>query len=459
MSRSSLIAIGLAVVAVPIIALQYSENSKLKEESKELKGSKGIGVGSTRNGAGSRGRGESSEGGGKEVLPGSVAFQSGSLEGILSNTDPLARARELIAFAEGLRAEDIALALAELRESVADFGPDEQILAHLLLTRWTQEDPDAALASLKDGNPKRDYRSAISIAGALAAYDPERAAAWLADKENTLVQHHWMSQSLAATVAKTWMAQDPDAALAWARTLPKEQRAGAYGGLIGTLAANDPKQASELALSLEAGDARRHALGEIAEVWARKAPVEAAAWAQSLEGEDRHRVTRETVEIWAREDAVEAAKFLDGTAEDERGRYLTSVAGSWAREDAPEAAAWVATQPEGDGKNSAMGHVMWTWTRGDPESAGIWIGTQPDGAARDQGIAGLAKAANEFDPQSALDWAITIGNDRMREDSVNHGLRQWHRQNPTAAQEWAQANQVEIPKEDDRPRNSDRAGK
>ena len=422
---------------------QLAENRKLQEEAASLRET-AIAKGRERTSIGSTGRDDVDRTGGSE-RKGVSALQIGELARLLDEDDPVVRARLLVDFAEGLRVEDLEAALKELRELGGDGGPDQRLLAHLLLVRWARANPKAALASLQAGVTKKNYEDSFSILGGIAAEDPKRAAAWLSDPANKPVQYSWLAQRLAATVARQWMEQDLEAALAWAVTLPKQQQAGAYAAMAGKLASSDPQRAAELALSLKTGDARRIALGEVAEVWASRSPAEAAEWAQGLDADVRERVTRRTLEAWSESEPRAAAKFVDATAAEERQGYLTTVAGRWSQTDAAEAASWVAQQPDGPGRTDAMGHVMWNWTNQDPEAAGTWIGGQPDGPARDQGIAGLAKAAFDFDPEAALNWAIAIGNDEMRERSVNHGLRQWRQSNAAAADAWAKENQLEVP--------------
>ena len=137
------------------------------------------------------------------------------------------------------------------------------------------------------------------ILASLASLDPKRAAEWLAAPDNELVHFPWMGHILAGTVAKEWVRQDPDAALAWAATVPDNQRLGAYTGVLGTLATTDPERASTLATELEPGGARNHIIGEIAKTWVRNDPDAALAWAGSLEGDERGRAVGEALGAWA----------------------------------------------------------------------------------------------------------------------------------------------------------------
>ncbi len=447
MPKSFIAPLSVAVlVALPVILLQRTENTKLKEESETLRTSLEAARHAEREDFRGVQRAQAAKSRTKLEGGGAERYRPGALKEILAESDPIRRVRALLAYAESIDLADIPAALQELRESAPEWDQEAKMLAQLLLTKWAQEDPDGALASLRAGQLKKGGGEAIGIIAGVAARDPRRAAAWLHDPGNKIVNQPWIGHMLAGTIARAWVRQDADAALAWAETLPEKQRAGAYTGVLGTLAVSDPEKAASLAAELEPGEARRHVVGEIAEVWARKAPQEAATWAQSLEGEDQRRALHQTLETWAQNEPAAAAGFLDGR--DDVDRYMTAVAGSWARQEPAEAATWLAEQPDGGGRTDAMGHVLWNWANRDLDAAAAWLGEQPDGPARDRGIVGFSKVAFDIDEGSTLSWAIAISDEETRTRSVNHGLREWNRRDPAAAQEWARTNQVEIPEGD-----------
>jgi len=361
------------------------------------------------------------------------------------------RIRALLAYVDGLSADELPDAIKELRRSAPEWDPEARMLVHMLLTRWAREDPDAAFASLENLDFKRSGGDASSILASLAAMDPQRAADWLDNPDNGLVHYPMMGHILAGTVAKEWVRQDPDAALAWAESRPEDQRAGAYSGVLGTLAASDPTRASALAMQLDPGEARSHIVGEIAKAWARNEPAGAIAWAESLDGDEHQRATREALASWAQTSPSQAAAYLDSLSDrDSADSLLAQVAGNWAPQDPHKAAEWIAGQPDGQGKNDAMGQVMWNWTTRAPEAAADWLSDQDAGAARDAGIVGLAKAAFEFDPGGAIGWATDISNEEFRGTAVEIGMREWVRRDPEAARQWADQNGIEIPQNRDK---------
>lgn len=441
MKKNQIFLLVALVIAVPVIALQFVENSKLKNEAESLR-SLAKNSGTHRPAVNSRP--ERSRPALKRER--SEKFSAVTLRDILSQPDPMSRMQALLAYIDTLSGAEIPAALEALRKTSPEWDPEAKMLAHILLTRWAQDDPDAAYASLASINPKKNGSDATSILASLASMDPQRAAAWLADPANTLANLPWMGQFLAGSVAKEWVRTDPDAALAWASSLPESQRSGAYSGVLGTLAASDPERASTIAMTLSADASRTHIVGEIAKSWARSSPEAALAWAQSLEGRDRGAAMNEALGTWAQQTPDEAAAFLTNlSASESIDPYITRIAGAWSSQSPADAAKWVTSQAAGSGRTEAMGHVAWNWTNADPVAASTWLGEQPAGPDRDNAIGGLAKAAFPSDPAGALNWAAEISNENSRTEAMNRGLREWSKRDPEAAHQWADQHDVPVP--------------
>jgi hypothetical protein len=369
----------------------------------------------------------------------------GSLAEILAMRDPMARIDALLAFVKNVPVDQIGGILKELQMGADKWDPGTRLLAHLLLTRWAQEDPDAAFASLENRG-KEGGGDAMSILASLTATDPARAVAWLGDPENPMTQQPFLAHLLARSIGDQWALHDPDAALQWAAGLPDGQRAGAYSGIIGKLAGSDPQRAAALAMELDPSE-RGRLLREIGERWALQSPDQAVAWASSLEGNDRAGALSEALAGWARSAPRDAAAYLDELPEAERADHVGSLGRTWAQQAPAEAAAWLGTQAESVGRADAMGHALWNWTNADPEAAAAWVGQLPAGPSYDSGVAGLAKASAQTfnDPETGVAWAATIENEQLRSTMTQHALERWTRQDPEAARAWAVENGVEAP--------------
>jgi len=442
MKKSFLLLASLLVISLVLNAWQLTRSSSPPDEAAgtTISGKNGKSAG----GVASTGRKTLAGGGGQKQPKGSLPSQS--LAEILGIPDPLKRYEALLAFVKNLTAGEIEDYLDGLRPGKGKMNAETNFLRNLLLAKWTQEDPDAALASLSSAGGKQAYSDAGTVLGTLAAMDPAKAAAWLSNSDSPILRQPWMSGLLAQSVAEQWARQDPDAALEWAATLDPDQRVGAYSGIINNIMESDPQRAAALAMTLDSSD-RPKLLGQIAEAWAARDPAEAVAWANSLTGGDREGSLQEALGSWAVSDPSQAAAYVDQLPEQERSSYVRDVVRNWSEQAPADAAAWLGSQPEGEGRAGAMGYLMWNWTTRDPEAAANWLGEQPAGPSYDEGVTGLAKAAAHAydDPSTAVNWASTIENQDLRESMTQHTLGVWRRQNEEAAQSWAAENGVELP--------------
>lgn len=433
-----------SVAVTAIIAVQFAQNSRLKLEIREL--DRSIAESQDRRLGGhslsALPTTKDSESESAAISLSNLDLESGApsklvLAEILAERDPLRRMSALLAYVAQLSNEAIPEALAQLRKNTPDWDPDARVAAQMMLTRWGKADPAGALAYVSELDPKKAGGDAAIILSSIASSDPERAIKWLEDPDNQLVKQPWLGRILAGSITKEWMREDPEAALTWAMTLPKDQQAGAYGGVLGTIAATDPKRASTLAASLPEGDARSDVIGQIARAWSESSPGEALEWATTLQGKERDRAMAEALGSWAQADPSEAAGFVDSLAEDERSEgMLDRVASNWARKEPEQAAQWLANQSESKDKADAMADVMWNWTVADPVAASTWLLEQPEGNSRDEGIGALAKATFENDPASAVSWAADMTDENKRQWSVGIGVNVWLDRDPEAAGEW-----------------------
>ena len=438
---------GIALIAAAgtIIGFQYLGNQNLRSEVEELRTTLNITAPSLPT-DGLPERNSSTKKSDPSEADTKLTSSMTSLRGILALRSPMERMQALLTFVENLPVDQIGKALLELRAGSPDWDPEAKFVAHMLLTRWGQEDPEAAFASAEELGVKRGSGDATSILASLAAVDPARAVAWLNDPDNSLRHTPKMGHILAGTIAKEWVRQDPAAALEWANSLPDDLRRGALGGVLESLASTDPMQAAALVKNLDNAEERSDLVGKIAESWGRQTPSAALEWAQSLEGKEQQRAIEEVLDGWAQTSPAEAASYIDQLPDDGKtDRQITQVAREWGRRDPAQAAAWLGAQPEGDGKRESIGEVIWNWTTTDPTAASTWLSQQPDSPSYDAGAGALAKATFESDPAAAITWAASIGNEQQRTEMINGGLQWWNGRDPEGAQTWAKENGVSLP--------------
>ena len=372
-----------------------------------------------------------------------TSFSEPDLLAIFANPDPAERLRLLQAYSLDLPTDRIPEALELLRSKTPDWDSESKMLTHLLLTRWAKTNPKAAFASLDEAQFSLERGHSLSILSALAALDPKHTADWLTSPSNTRAYYPLVGHILSGTIAKEWARQDPQAALDWARTLPEQQQAGAYSGVLGTIAATDPQKAAALALTLKTGEARSHILDEIAKSWARHSPEEALTWASSLEPGESKTATSFALKSWSETNPEKAAEYFD---KNPNSAHLGLIATQWAQRDPESAAHWIHSKPRSPQRDDALAKTLWNWTTQTPKAATAWIEALPQGSSRDQAIAGLTTAAVEFDPRSALEWSLKISASSFRDELSRHTFETWNRRDPEKARRWADENQFPLNK-------------
>lgn len=367
----------------------------------------------------------------------SVTGDESDLLAIFANPDPAERLHLIQRYSIHLSIHRIPEALDLLRQKTPEWDSESKMLTHLLLTRWAKADPEAAFASLDITNFSLERGHSLSILAALASLNPQRAADWLTSPSNSQAFYPVIGHLLAGTITKEWARQDFGTALEWAHTLADQQKAGAYSGILGTIAATNPQKAASLALTLEPGEARDHVLGEIAGSWARHSPKEALAWTIQLNPEERDNPTAIALKSWAETDPANAARFLDQQSDP---THFELVASQWSRRDPAGATNWLAAKPRSTQRDSALAKTLWNWTTQQPEAASDWIQNQPNGPGKDQAIAGLAIAAVEFDPRTAIKWTQKISAPVLRNEITRRTFATWTNQDPETAHQWAREN-------------------
>ena len=183
----------------------------------------------------------------------------------------------LIDYVEGLALPQVADAFFELKNSL-NRGPEAQFLGQMLLSRWTQEDPKAALAGLKKLSTKHRGGVAKRVLSSIASADPQMAAQWLTDPDNLAIQFGIgdtpprTGDTLPSLVAREWAHKDSAAAEQWAQSLPIRQRRDALNGILDTLVSTDLGAAATFAMNVDDSSERPGFIGKVARVWAQRDP-------------------------------------------------------------------------------------------------------------------------------------------------------------------------------------------
>jgi hypothetical protein len=290
----------------------------------------------------------------------SLAASKKSLEAILADRDARHRMSNLEAFINGLRPAEYADALKRIRRIPGN--NDRELASRLLVSRWVQSDPDAAL----------------QFAAANRGYE------YIADD---------VFQQAAAT--------DAQAALDRAKSLPNaDLRYMALRGVLSYMANTDPAGALRLAATL--GDYRGNEPlnSVIYRQWAANDPQAAALEAAQDKTADGWRSpVNQVVRTWAAQDPAAAANWSLSLPESEaRARSISQVMRQWTREDATAAANWTNALPPGPAHDAAVGALASAMAATDPQNAVSWARNVPDETARNRLLQRISREVMWRDP-------------------------------------------------------------
>lgn len=316
--------------------------------------------------------------------------------------DPVERAKGFLALIETLDA-------GEFPDVVADFralGITEQRMSEygMLLHAWGKTDPEGALdyAMTKTGTP-------------------------------------FARQAILAS----WVAEDPNAAIAFARANHEGEQANPLlVGIIRGIAHSDLSQATsllqELPYSRERGDALQSMLpfvmengADIALTW-----TEGIADARLKSGAITYIMTD-----LAESEPARAAELLISIGDNDAAlRVADDIAGSLARSDLQQAISWSANLND-DIRGEAIEGIIGHYATKDPVAASEWLGSIANSSTTnlDSAIRQFAWRSQREHPALAADWIGQIENPQRRTETYNGVLSRWWSSDPAAAEQWIQS--------------------
>jgi hypothetical protein len=227
---------------------------------------------------------------------------------------------------------------------------DREVLLPLLVSRWAEIEPAAAL------------RFALKLPMDL-------------------------HQPIVRSAVEAWCAQDADAAMAAIAAARGPQRAFAMETLIAALAKRDPALALRFSSSFpNLREASAHHL--VFSQWALQDPTRAASHAlQVTHGKDRLQAILSTVRKWAESDPRAALAWASQIQEtEEQQTAIDGALASWASVDATGAAAYIQKLPPGPQRDAALSSVVVELARKDATAGQALIQQMAPGARRTQAI-------------------------------------------------------------------------
>ena len=245
----------------------------------------------------------------------------------------------------------------------------------------------------------------------------------------------------ALSALRDWAKEEPDAALAWARSRSDDLRVAAIIVVL-EAAAKDPAMVVAYAQDLmrddpaHAADFGTATVGALVRAgdfgvaldFARRGPAaERGSWLKTI------------FASWAERDPSFARDIATALGtQDVGGETFTAVIDNWAAVAPAQAAAYAMELPTGAARDSACKTSFSHWALQDPASLAQAVPTMTNASDRDAAAAAFVCATDAANrpTATALVWAEAIGDAALRERALVHVVQEWAQQDATAAKRY-----------------------
>jgi hypothetical protein len=365
----------------------------------------------------------------RPVPPLTLAEARAKLDLALAAPGRKGREEILADLCDGLESDDAAVAVTWTERLPT--STQRKTLTDCLIRRWAETNPRAALAHAQTlANRQSVLSTTTLILYDWAAEDCEAATTWALAQPRGVLR----GEALGA-VAGALADEDPARALALTSEVSPEQANAIVSMVFQKWADADPEEASRRFNGLTDEVSRMAAVGPLADAMARNDPHAAAAWARRLpRGRIAVLATERVVAGMVDEDPAAAADLAQQTEHAGQGSYLVGMTISrWAARDPDAALEWTKSLPAGQQRQEAMAVIAARLADQDPARGIRLLEEMPPGAAREQAVSQVAMTYAEVDIQQALKWAASLKDGPDRSTAMTALAREWAYTDPKAA--------------------------
>jgi hypothetical protein len=318
---------------------------------------------------------------------------------------------------------------------------EREILFFGALTRWAQFDPTAA-AEWTRSNASSSLKGKDDdlLEMALSEWtvrDAATARAWI----DQLTEPGQKAGAFRGYLAALSL-QDPVAALQEMERMPEDVRdQRAYAAIFRSWSSKDPRAAAQAAanLSLPDANARRQAMGIVAEVWGQQAPREAVAWALGLsKSEEQSQIVRDVLREWVQREPQAAVSQLLSLPPSVRDEAACDVVETVAQKDSEGARRIAEELPPGPGRDQALGIVAVTWASRDPSAAADFARNLSEEAAADAWPKIARSWVQRGEPSAPAEWVAQLPEGPARSGAARNVIDRWAKIEPAAAAQWVE---------------------
>lgn len=361
-----------------------------------------------------------------------------SIAAIGREPDIIHAARFTIKLTDQLGAEDFPLALTAIEDAKDELHDEAEIYGMLALARWADVDPKALgeyLRAQERLGGKWIGPSDLDMAlSSWAAKDPLGAIAWVKSLKKEDDQERGI-KAILSTVAR----RDLDEAIAMAKThAPELLKSDAFADAIGRASNRGDAEKTVRRLA---------ALGDTVNIksavmrWTNENAGAAFQWAEELpDDKQRAEALKAAWPQFANAKPEEAAEKLSKAAADApfvEGTGKT-VATKLAEKDPEAAVRWAATLLQPKAREEAYATLGEFFGKSKPAEGARWLDSLAPGNERDTAISTYAAKASAKDPAAATDWAVTVADSGSRIRTLRVTLGAWFAKSPAGAIEWIQ---------------------
>jgi hypothetical protein len=282
---------------------------------------------------------------------------------------------------------------------------------------------------------------------ALAEHEDEYeilVAAWA--RVNPVAAIDYASKSIDSlfecnTILATWASNDPDSAIAWAKSNHTGNGANSFMiGVIKGLAAHNPVRATALINEMPAARERGEALDSLLPTIMKRGISERRDWVDAITNPSlREEAMMRVAESNASEDPQGTIDWLVANPSGATGRSIDDVICAIASEDSNAAISYFNSLPAGLTRASALRGIIYAVASENPKLAASLIDNH-NGDLTDRTVEEFVSSSLDADPQGAVSRIALIKDAEEQESVYNVSLEKWVLNDQQAAIDWVNSN-------------------
>ncbi|MEO8352490.1 MAG: hypothetical protein ABI680_12210, partial [Chthoniobacteraceae bacterium] len=253
-----------------------------------------------------------------------------------------------------------------------------------------------------DKNPMFDVGVTSSVLSTWARRDPGEAWKWFTAPEQSEDPSGRARMTVVSALFAGMAANDLDTAFARVATLDEQERSTALRG-IASSAGDDASRRRLLERTAALPPEQQAQIRQnVASQWAMSDPDAAVAWIRSLPAEEQKPVRESAGQMMLMmKPALGAEVLLEGAADEDKPGVYDRIAGQWGAQDPKAAGEWLMNQPQGpelDGARRSFARVV---AQRDPAAAFDWARSVQDEAQRVESVGEVYQMWRQKDAAAA----------------------------------------------------------